>query len=759
MILENEIHDYVDAGFRIFPLWPIVDNKCSCQIETCDQAGKHPSISAWSQIPEWSDEQLEIMIEHQCTTGFGVLVNGHFIIDIDPRNGGNESFEKLCKDLSLDLTAECNFIVYTGGNGRHLYFSLDDKTTAYSQHLNDYKGLDFKTSGYVVGYGSLHASGKKYTCPDGIPHTINTAPQALLDLLKKPDTHRTEYKGTHLDVTDSDIVELLSFVDPDCDHETWIRCGMAVHHATQGGGLSIWNDWSERGSKYPDFENLQRRWHSFGKSTSPVTIGTLLHYATENGYIAPVTFDTPIHIEKKTLTPFDVGNVDLLRPPGIVGDITKWINEQCRYPRERLAVASALTAMGNIAGLKYTDDKDDISLNLLCLCVAGSATGKEAILQSTIEIHKAIKLQSAIVGNIKSEQEIVRNLIRNQAAYYLIDEVGYLLQKIESARKKGGAAYLDGVIATIMAAYSKADGTFLISGDLKDSVRAELKKELAQCKSKVEDNEDKHGYYERRAKSIEDQALPEIDLGLQRPFLSMMGMTTPISFDGLVTAEQATNGFIGRCLLVREPETNPKRKKNFKRTSKALPDHLKTSLGQIYDAGNFDMNDPMRIEFYGNKISIPSEDAAIDMLEDAADWLEEKAEAQKGETGLEAIVRRSYEQMAKISTILAIGEGLRTTEHVRWAFSMMVQDMDAKLALAQTNIMEGTDEALKNRILDAAGEGESMGTILQRVCRSRKYKKEDAILMIEKLKSSGILDELEVTNPTNGVITYRYASC
>ncbi len=37
--------------------------------------------------------------------------------------------------------------------------------------------------------------------------------------------------------------------------------------------------------------------------------------------------------------PFSLAGVDLLQPPGFVGQVANWIDAQCRYPRRRLAVA------------------------------------------------------------------------------------------------------------------------------------------------------------------------------------------------------------------------------------------------------------------------------------------------------------------------------------------------------------------------------------------------------------------------------------
>ena len=52
------------------------------------------------------------------------------------------------------------------------------------------------------------------------------------------------------------------------------------------------------------------------------------------------------------------------------------------------------------------------------------------------------------------------------------------------------------------------------------------------------------------------------------------------------------------------------------------------------------------------------------------------------EQGLEAIPRRGYELVAKISFILGIGDGVRTDEHVTWAFELIKRDIDRKMKLA-----------------------------------------------------------------------------
>lgn len=681
----------------------------------------------------------------QFATGYGVLVRGLLVVDVDARNGGVASFERLCASLGTDLLGSAGLAVATGSGGgsMHLYFKAP-ADVAMVQHHADFPGIDFKSSGFVVGPGSLHASGSVYEPIHGHPDDIADAPAALLDLLRKPETHRADYHGSPMDVTDAQLAEMLSHVDPDCDHETWYRCGMALHHATGGTGFAIWDEWSGRGQKYPGRSTLEKRWHSFGKSANPVTLGTLAHYAEQGGWSQDVSFVSDIQFEEEQRTdglPFSIDGVDLLRPPGFVGQVCQWINSQCRYPRENLAVAAALAAVGNIIGLRYTDDLDGVSANLFAFCVAGSATGKEAVQQAQAELHRAAGIHVATHGAIKSEQEIIRNLIRHQAALYIIDEIGIFLTKIANAQKSGGAAYLDGVIGVLMSAYSKADGFMLLTGDTKDDVRKALLIELMQCRKAVSENEDKSGAMARRIPQLE-RALDRLDNGLERPFLSMVGYTTPITFETLVTAEQATNGFIGRSLLINEKETNPRAKKGFVKTP--MPESMRSALIAMYQGGSYD-KDALRVEYYGDKIKIQTDAEAKAMLAACLDWCIDHAENHKERTGLEAVVRRGYEIMAKVSLILSAPGGVRTAEHVRWAFALVRRDIEEKTRLAYANISEKSAPglSLQARIMSRidTAHGETVSVLANRLRRP----KAEVQKAIDDLAAKGLIRPMDAS--------------
>lgn len=709
---------------------------------------------------------MEVMeMTDQFKTGFGILcrIDDDFdllVVDVDARNGGLHDHQRLLE--KVPEVAGAGLIVNTGSGGgsKHLFFKVRRGLALVTKHP-EYKGIDFKSGAhYVVGAGSLHASGNRYEVAFGSPEDIEEAPEALIQLLLKPERHRAELGNRTVDVSHADLVDMLRYVDGYDDYEVWVRVGMALHHASGGTALDVWDQWSSRSAKYKP-EEMPRKWHSFGKGANPVTLGTLAHYAEQGGWKQPVTFqpdvefEFPVIEETKAADMINTRGVDLLRPPGLIGKMAEWIDSRGRKPRERLAAMAAVYAMGNIAGLRYIDDRDRATTNLFVFNVAGSGSGKEAIVQAINEIMLHCGMSAATHGTIKSEQEITRNLTRHQAAIYVVDEIGFLLQKIKSAQKRGGAVYMEGVVGLLMSAYSKADGRLLISGDMKEDVRAALRKELIQVEKQMDEVGEKP-YLKSRQEAILHQ-LQTLDFGLDRPFLSMCGFTTGKNFDELVDYEAAANGFIGRAILNIETETAPETRIGWRKTE--FPENLKIALQQIAMGGSFDMmaRANARVENYGERIVIPTERDASDMLDSIIRFFDRQAQEHKEKSGLEALLMRGYEQVTKVSLILAIPEGVRTVEHVRWAFALIKRDLEAKMRLVTANDREVDAPALALRMrveqMISGDEGETLNTIATRL---KKVRKEDIENCLRRMVDSGDAEAIESIHKYNKRKIVRY---
>lgn len=749
MNIDKFASEFRDAGFRVFPLYPASLKKgCSCGRDDCEAAFKHPLSSNWQHTPDWSDDQWDTICKYQLKTGYGILCNGLIVVDIDARNGGVESFAKLSRDCPE--IAQAGMIVETGSGGgsKHMFFKAPEGVSLVAK-LNDYPGLDFKSSGYVVGTGSQHASGNPYRTVIGSPYEIEDAPQAVIDLLKRPNKHRANLNGTYIDVSHADLADMLSHIDPDCEYETWIRAGMAVHHSSAGTGFQVWDEWSAKGSKYnPD--KMETHWHSFGRSANPVTLGTLVYYAEEAGWVRPVTFQpeqSEFEIPQIDNDPLDTTGVDLSRPPGFVGEVAEWINQRCRRPRENICVAAALSAIGNIAGLRYTDDPNHgVSLNTFVFCVAGARTGKEAVQQAQTELHRAAGLAPVTHGSIKSEQEITRNIVRHQAALHIIDEFGEFLRKVRNAQERGGASYLEGIIGALMAIYSKHGGHYLVTGDLKEEIKVMLLKEIAQEEKRDEPNEG-------RIASIAKQ-LANVDNGIRAPFLSLIGYTTDTKFESLVDFEGATSGFIGRALIFQEPDNAPRKRENYNPPD--MPQAIDLMVKRLATGSEFEIN-AHRVEFYGEKTVIPTDEAGNKALSAASNYFDDMAVEHTGKTGLESLPLGAFELVVKVSLILAVAEGVRTEEHVRWAFALVKRDIEHKMhrVIANDQDKANPKAALRSRIMTLCStEWKKEGVIILKAKRS--YKVEDIKAELAKMVDQGVLECETTQHPINQLESKKY---
>ena len=73
---------------------------------------------------------------------------------------------------------------------------------------------------------------------------------------------------------------LLNYIPSDCSYDEWTKVGMALKH--EGYDLSVWDDWSSRGTKYKSGE-CKKKWKSFNRHD--VTGGTLAYIAGTYGYM------------------------------------------------------------------------------------------------------------------------------------------------------------------------------------------------------------------------------------------------------------------------------------------------------------------------------------------------------------------------------------------------------------------------------------------------------------------------------------------
>ena len=84
---------------------------------------------------------------------------------------------------------------------------------------------------------------------------------------------------------DSNLAEVLEHIDPArLTYQEWCNVGMALKH--EGYSCDVWDAWSRNDSRYHTGE-CQRKWETFHGSTSPVTGGTIVQMAKDQGWFMP----------------------------------------------------------------------------------------------------------------------------------------------------------------------------------------------------------------------------------------------------------------------------------------------------------------------------------------------------------------------------------------------------------------------------------------------------------------------------------------
>ena len=150
---------YGRCGWPVLPIHSVEGGRCSCRRRGCWSPGKHPHTEHGLKDATTNEEVIRDWWTEWPDANVGVVTgesSGLVVIDIDPRNGGNEALEELeRKHGRLPDTAT----VQTSGGGRHLYFSTDGPVPSGVL----VSGVDFKgDGGYVVAPPSGHASGEVY---------------------------------------------------------------------------------------------------------------------------------------------------------------------------------------------------------------------------------------------------------------------------------------------------------------------------------------------------------------------------------------------------------------------------------------------------------------------------------------------------------------------------------------------------------------------------------------------------------------------
>lgn len=265
---------YASLGWHVFPLKP---------------GTKYPGCEHGSSEATTDTAQIERWWTASPMSGIGMrpAPSKLYVLDMDPRNGGDKAFAELQEKHGLLLSP---VMAQSGrGCGFHQYYRAPDPAVKYQGNPDGLRGLDGKHNGFVVLPPSIHPdTGQPYTWLTGTPGPDDEIPEAP-EFLRKPiiERKRTAIVGSHEDVPL--IKQALSFIDPE-HYDTWYPTLASLKHwgdhaELEPLALEIAREWSAQSPKHDDGE-FEWKWDTFDSDRKDArTLGSLIAEARAAGFL------------------------------------------------------------------------------------------------------------------------------------------------------------------------------------------------------------------------------------------------------------------------------------------------------------------------------------------------------------------------------------------------------------------------------------------------------------------------------------------
>jgi len=257
---------YAQRGWHVLPLEP----KAKVPLGRLVPRGLHDASTDAETIRTWWAAFPEANV------GIALAPSGLVAVDIDPRNGGTETFEQL---QAAHGSLRSDVMAFTGGGGEHHVF-LVPPNAQISLPGSLGPGIDLKANGYIVAEPSIHPSGKQYGWEASSSPLDGVVPSPLPDWLRslRVTLQMPPMRPGELAVDAqqaSDAREALYCLNAD-DYDTWVRAGMSLHSTRWGHpAFAMWCSWSQQSDKF-DSTACRKKWQSFTLDQERGDIGLTL---------------------------------------------------------------------------------------------------------------------------------------------------------------------------------------------------------------------------------------------------------------------------------------------------------------------------------------------------------------------------------------------------------------------------------------------------------------------------------------------------
>lgn len=717
LLNERELFalQYVRAlKWAVVPIHTIVDGKCSCKNAECRSPGKHPRtsrgvkdastdpllIAQWWEV--WPDANIGI------ATG---KISNIVAVDVDPRNGGTETLEKLQNE---NKPFDDSVHAQTGGGGLHLIYKYPSEPLANKKIKG---GIDIKSDGgYILVAPSNHISGHDYSwelSSDPFENEIPPFPEWFKEILSKRESCREEDEELPSEkIPQEKYQEIRSALTaiPCEDRDIWKDVGMALHSTRAGNqAYGLWAEWSQQSSKY-DPSDTRKIWDSF-TSSKGITLSTLFDMAYKNGWIEPVSLSisTPVDAppfpprkeEKKIILP-----IDLLEPTGVIKEIYDYMMKTCRKIQPIYFLNAAISLAATVMGQKY-ETETGLRTNIYLISIGPTASGKEHGRKCIKDILSASELSKYLGGEeIRSGQGLLAAMERCSNSVFQLDEFGLFLQSVQNP---SSGAHKAEVMVILMKLFSSANTIFMGS-------------EYADQKHK-----------------------PRVEL--QYPSCNLHATTTGREFYAALQSVHVVNGYLNRMLILESEDRNPPKQMPRRRP---VPYSVLEWIKAISNGDGYEKEGNLTGLNPATPITISNSPEAMELIEAFEERIERLTE-KEDPNQLDALWGRALEHVWKLSTVVA-GSNLHaevTKEDMTYAIKFVEHSVSSLCVSVAQRVADSPFQAkVKECLLGIKGAGEK-GLTERDLHRHRSFSR----LQMRERK-----EVLEVLVQSGEIVKYKFGS-
>lgn len=331
-------------------------------------------------------------------------------------------------------------------------------------------------------------------------------------------TVSNEYDKTSL----NEAEEMLGYISPDCSRDEWLSIGMGLRDEYGDIAYSVWDKWSQGGSKYKPRE-MQNIWRSF--NNSGYTIATVVYLAQQAGYIKRYENLKPVAtevVDLSTVTRQALTERKQFQAHGLVGEIADWITATAYRPQPQLALGAAISFVGLLKGHKFCT-VTGLRTNTLIMNIAPTASGKEHPQKCIDDLMEACSMSEHALSEPTAGVSLLKGLLdAKRVGLWSIDELGRYLGNLNN---KNSGGYQREIIDYVIKSFSKANGKLM------------------------------------GKKYANEKINPRVDI--VEPHLCVIGASVKEKIVENCTSSEAIDGFLNRWILF-ESEDRPKRNKKIK---------------------------------------------------------------------------------------------------------------------------------------------------------------------------------------------------